>query len=411
MADQLAAKRILQDLVKRDDLKNKLCNDCPNPNPQWASLSFAVFLCLQCAGIHRGFGVHVSFVRSVSMDAWQDEQIKRMQLGGNAPFQEFVKSYAPAEQGGYKAGMSAHDKYHCWAATQYREKLDATLAGRDWAPSPPTASDPIRSRSGSPVPSQGLRKARTSSRNPSNRSGSPGIGGSPNRTPDLSADPKARNETYFASLGRENANRPLDLPPSQGGRYTGFGSTPPPSQDPPFALSSANAPTLNDLQENPKAALTKSWSLLSAAVLGASRAVSENIIQPGMEKVSDPNFQATMKGYMTEAQKKASSVGSAANEWSRSQLGVDVAGSVGGVVDTVKDRLGAGPQRDGYNTLSMRHDRDGETTSLYYDHDDEEDFFGEYHQGRTAVPTSASTATPTTANTKGTSEWDEWKDF
>lgn len=64
------------------------------------TLSFAVFLCLQCAGVHRGFGVHVrcvlssqdrgfmylspiathlSFVRSVSMDTWQEEQIKRMQ--------------------------------------------------------------------------------------------------------------------------------------------------------------------------------------------------------------------------------------------------------------------------------------------------------------------------------------------
>lgn len=73
------------------------------------------------------------------MDAWQDDQIKRMQvgnlllpftnqtfnvlqLGGNAPFQEFLKSYTPVEQGGYKNGMSTHDKYHCWAATQYREK-------------------------------------------------------------------------------------------------------------------------------------------------------------------------------------------------------------------------------------------------------------------------------------------------
>lgn len=60
--------------------------------------SFAVFLCLQCAGTHRGFGVHIrlegypafsyiltlrissSFVRSVSMDTWQDEQIRRMQV-------------------------------------------------------------------------------------------------------------------------------------------------------------------------------------------------------------------------------------------------------------------------------------------------------------------------------------------
>ena len=76
--DQAVAKKTLQELIRREDLKNKICADCSNPNPQWASLrcascpsrvpksshltshvSFAIFLCLQCAGTHRGFGVHV----------------------------------------------------------------------------------------------------------------------------------------------------------------------------------------------------------------------------------------------------------------------------------------------------------------------------------------------------------------
>lgn len=35
--DQLAAKNILHQLIKRDDLDNKSCADCGNPNPQWAS--------------------------------------------------------------------------------------------------------------------------------------------------------------------------------------------------------------------------------------------------------------------------------------------------------------------------------------------------------------------------------------
>lgn len=34
-----------------------------------------------------------------------------------------MQSYTPTEQGGYKEDMSIHDKYHCWAATQYREKV------------------------------------------------------------------------------------------------------------------------------------------------------------------------------------------------------------------------------------------------------------------------------------------------
>ena len=41
--DQTLAKKELQELIKRDDLKNKTCIDCGNPNPQWASLRYAMF--------------------------------------------------------------------------------------------------------------------------------------------------------------------------------------------------------------------------------------------------------------------------------------------------------------------------------------------------------------------------------
>lgn len=41
--DQNLARRTLQELIKREDLKNKSCVDCGNPNPQWASLRFAPY--------------------------------------------------------------------------------------------------------------------------------------------------------------------------------------------------------------------------------------------------------------------------------------------------------------------------------------------------------------------------------
>ena len=34
-----------------------------------------------------------------------------------------MQSYAPVDEGGYKDGASSYDTYHCWAATQYREKV------------------------------------------------------------------------------------------------------------------------------------------------------------------------------------------------------------------------------------------------------------------------------------------------
>lgn len=36
---------------------------------------------------------------------------------------------------------------------------------------------------------------------------------------------KEANERFFAGRAEENAKRPDNLPPSQGGKYTGFGST------------------------------------------------------------------------------------------------------------------------------------------------------------------------------------------
>ena len=44
--DQAVARRTLQELIKREELDNKKCIDCSNPNPQWASLRSA-YACLR----------------------------------------------------------------------------------------------------------------------------------------------------------------------------------------------------------------------------------------------------------------------------------------------------------------------------------------------------------------------------
>jgi len=429
--DQSLAKRTLQELIKREDIKNKTCVDCENPNPQWASLSFAVFICLQCAGLHRGFGVHISFVRSVSMDTWQEDQVRRMQIGGNGPFLEFMQSYSPAEQGGYKEGISSHDKYHCWAATQYREKLDSVLQDKPWTPSAPpedftSQRHSVGAPGSRPTSAQGLRKSRASARTTASTilradSASPSLSSNPT-SPNLSGskpvDQKTANETYFASLGSVNSSRPDSLPPSQGGRYQGFGNTPELSagsqQHPSYGLTSRSAPTLSEFQDSPVAAISKGWSLFSSAVVGASRAVSENVIQPGVERVTDPTFHASVRGYVGEAGRRAGEVGGAVNQWGKTQLGVDVAGQIGDVVGTVRDRVGGGPTSSGYSSVYSGGSHEEESSALCRDHDDDnDDLFGEYRgTGDASNARVGNTKSPSSGPAKTPDGWDdEWKEF
>ena len=302
------------------------------------------------------------------------------------------------------------------------DQLDAELVGKPWTQSAPTegVSSPGSGLDspGRPSSAQGLRKSRTSTRSAigsalrSDSASPASFHSSPSAIPDLASDQKTANETFFASMGQINASRPDNLPPSQGGKYQGFGNTPSPpsdSQHPSFGMTSVAAPSLTDFQENPRAALSKGWSLFSAAVVGASRVVSENVIQPGMEKVNDPNLQASVRGYMSEAQKRAAAVGQSANQWSKNQFGVDVAEHVGGVVDGVKERI-AGPERSGYGSLAQDHD--GESSALY--HDDTDDFFTEFSDGpKTEEPYSTlyGSSTAPAVPKKGEQWEDEWKDF
>lgn len=161
--DAAALEREVIDLSKDVEQDNAQCFDCQSPHPQWASANNAVFLCIRCAGIHRGFGTHISFVRSLSMDTWKQAQVGKMKLGGNKRFREFLQSYQSADGGGYREGMTAHEVYHSWAATQWREKLTKELASETFEPSLPPSTfrpptPPLQLRSGSPVSSGSIKR-------------------------------------------------------------------------------------------------------------------------------------------------------------------------------------------------------------------------------------------------------------
>ncbi|KAF2669732.1 ArfGap-domain-containing protein [Microthyrium microscopicum] len=79
---QVRNERTLQDLIKSVP-GNDRCADCAARNPGWASWSLGIFLCVRCASIHRKLGVHVSKIKSLSMDSWTSEQVELMKKTGN----------------------------------------------------------------------------------------------------------------------------------------------------------------------------------------------------------------------------------------------------------------------------------------------------------------------------------------
>ncbi|XP_066178472.1 arf-GAP with GTPase, ANK repeat and PH domain-containing protein 1 isoform X1 [Sylvia atricapilla] len=100
---------------------NSHCVDCEAQNPDWASLNLGALICIECSGIHRNLGTHLSRVRSLDLDDWPIELIKVMSAIGN----ELANSvWEENSQGHVKPSPdSSREEKELWIRAKYEQKL------------------------------------------------------------------------------------------------------------------------------------------------------------------------------------------------------------------------------------------------------------------------------------------------
>uniref|UniRef100_F6RVN3 ArfGAP with dual PH domains 1 n=1 Tax=Equus caballus TaxID=9796 RepID=F6RVN3_HORSE len=86
-------RRAVLELLQRPG--NAHCADCGAPDPDWASYTLGVFICLSCSGIHRNIP-QVSKVKSVRLDTWEEAQVEFMASHGNNAARATYESKVPS---------------------------------------------------------------------------------------------------------------------------------------------------------------------------------------------------------------------------------------------------------------------------------------------------------------------------
>lgn len=130
---QNAFKKRLAVVMKDPSAGNKYCAECNQKQPRWTSTNLGIFICIDCAGIHRKLGVHISKCRSTNLDLWTEPLVRAMERMGNKKANS-VYEYGLSKSAGrkpvpgdaaYKTEAYIRDKYinkRWWKPTKSKKK-------------------------------------------------------------------------------------------------------------------------------------------------------------------------------------------------------------------------------------------------------------------------------------------------
>ncbi|KAH8239004.1 hypothetical protein KR038_011830 [Drosophila bunnanda] len=99
---------------------NGYCVDCGAQNPEWASLNLGVLMCIECSGVHRNLGSHISKVRSLGLDDWPSPHLSVMLAIGNSLANSVWE--ANTRQRAKPTAQSSREDKERWIRSKYEAK-------------------------------------------------------------------------------------------------------------------------------------------------------------------------------------------------------------------------------------------------------------------------------------------------
>ncbi|KAM4533437.1 arf-GAP with SH3 domain, ANK repeat and PH domain-containing protein 1 isoform 3-T3 [Odontesthes bonariensis] len=82
-------KAIIEDVLRMPG--NEICCDCGAADPKWLSTNLGILTCIECSGIHREMGVHISRIQSMELDKLGTSELLLAKNVGNSSFNEIME--------------------------------------------------------------------------------------------------------------------------------------------------------------------------------------------------------------------------------------------------------------------------------------------------------------------------------